>query len=108
MSEELVIGLGDPLFKRQALSFDITDHCIQGLDFIAKLQLDIKLSEETLNVGDYVIPVHLADSHSVCAHTVNMVTLSRRVKIKPHSGVNFSLRLNFKFGQMPTLLCLRQ
>ena len=59
--------------------------------------MDIKLSENTLTVGNCVIPVHLTDGHNVHVHTVNTVALSSRVKIKPHSGVNFSLRLNSKF-----------
>ena len=97
MSEELIIGIGDQSFRWRSLKADITDHCILGLDFITKFKLDIKLSEKTLTVGDCVIPVHLSDGHNVHAHTVNAVALSGRVKIKPHSGVNFSLRLSSKF-----------
>ena len=97
LSEDLIIGIGDQSFRWRALKADITDHCILGLDFIAKFQLDIKLSENTLTVGDCVVPVHLSNGHKARAHTVNTVALSRRVKIKPHSGVNFSLRLNSKF-----------
>ena len=97
LSEELIIGIGDQLFRWRALKADITDHCILGLDFIAKFQLDIKLSEKTLTVGDCVIPVHLSDGHNVRAHTVNTVASSSRVKIKLHLGVNFSLHLNSKF-----------
>ena len=97
LSEELIIGIGDQSFRWRAWKADITDHCILGLDFIAKFQLDIKLSENTLTVGDCVIPVHLSYGHNVRAHTANTVALSSRVKIKPHSGVNFSLRLNSKF-----------
>ena len=44
LSEELIIGIGDQSFRWRALKADITDHCILGLDFIAKFQLDIKLS----------------------------------------------------------------
>ena len=97
LSEDLIIGIGDQSFRWRALKADITDHCILGLDFIAKFQLDIKLSENTLTVGDCAIPVHLSNGHKARAHTVNTVALSSRVKIKPHSGVNFSLRLNSKF-----------
>ena len=96
-SEEVIIGIGDQSFRWRALKADITDHCILALDFITKFQLDIKLSENTLTVGDCVIPVHLSDGHNVHAHNVNTVALSSRVKIKPHSGVKFSLRLNSKF-----------
>ena len=97
LSEELIIGISNQSFRWRALKADITDHCILGLDFIDKFQLHIKLWENTLTVGDCVIPVHLSDGHNLHAHTVNTVALSRRVKIKPHSGVNFSLCLNSKF-----------
>ena len=36
LSGELIIGIGDQSFRWWALRADITDHCILGLDFIAK------------------------------------------------------------------------
>ena len=46
LSEELIIGIGHQSFRWRALKADIIDHCITGLDFIAKSKLDIKLSEK--------------------------------------------------------------
>ena len=37
LSEELVIGLGDQLFKWQALKADRTNHCILDLDLLLNL-----------------------------------------------------------------------
>ena len=48
-------------------------------------------------MGDCVIPAHLSDGHNGRVHAAYMVALSRSVKIKPHSGMNFSLCLNYKF-----------
>ena len=51
LCKELVIGLGDQLFKCQAFKGDITDHCILDFQFIAKFELGFKLSEEILTIG---------------------------------------------------------
>ena len=97
MSEELEISLGNKIFKWKVLKADIADSCILGLDFIVKYKLDIRLSENTLSVGDSVIPMEVKAVRSFKSYTVNTVSLFKKIKIKPHSGINFSLRLNSKF-----------
>ena len=59
MSEELEICLGNKVNKWKVLKADIADSCILGLDFIVKYKLDIRLSENTLSVGDSVIPMEV-------------------------------------------------
>ena len=95
MSEELEICLGNKVFK--FWKADIADSCILGLDFIVKYKLDIRLSENTLSVGDSVIPMEVKAVRPFKSYTVNTVSLFKKIKIKPHSGINFSLRLNSKF-----------
>ena len=97
MSEELEICLGNKVFKWKVLKADIADSCILGLDFIVKFRLDIRLSENTLSVGDSVIPVEVKVERPFSSYTVNTVSLFQKIKIKPHSGNKFSLRLNSKF-----------
>ena len=97
MSEELEICLGNKVFKWKVLKADIADSCILGLDFIVKYKLDIRLSENTLSVGDSVIPMEVKAVRPFKSYTVNTVSLFKKIKIKPHSGINFSLRLNSKF-----------
>ena len=95
MSEE--ICLGNKVFKWKVLKADIADSCILGLDFIVKYKLDIRLSENTLSVGDSVIPMEVKAVRPFKSYTVNTVSLFKKIKIKLHSGINFSLRLNSKF-----------
>ena len=97
MSEELEICLGNKVFKWKALKADIAGSCILGLNFIVKFKLDIRLSENTLSVGDSAIPMEVKAVRHFTSYTVNTVSLFKKIKIKPHSGINFSLRLNSKF-----------
>ena len=97
MSEELELCLGNKVFKWKVLKADIADSCILGLDFIVKYKLDIRLPENTLSVGDSVIPMEVKAVRPFKSYTVNTVSLFKKIMIKPHSGINFSLRLNSKF-----------
>ena len=81
----------------ELLKADIADSCILGLDFIVKYKLDIRLSENTLSVGDSIIPMEVKPVRHFKSYTVNTVSLFKNIKIKPHSGINFSLRLNSNF-----------
>ena len=76
---------------------DIADSCILGLDFIVKYKLDIRLSENTLSVGHSVIPTEIKAVRPFKSYTVTKVSLFKKIKIKPHSGTNFPLRLNSNF-----------
>ena len=98
MSEELEICLGNKVFKWKILKADIADSCILGLDLIVKYKLDIRLSENTFSVGNSVIPMEIKAVRPFKSYTVSTVSLFiKKIKIKPHSGINFSLRLNSKF-----------
>ena len=87
--------LGDKMFQSTFLKADVS-HCILGLDFIANFKLDIRLSENTVTVGDIVVSIQVSTHDAVHSYTVNTVSLFKKDKINPHSGVNFSLRFNLK------------
>ena len=74
-----------------------TDNCILGLDFIAHFELDIKLSENTLVLGNSTFPIQVSAMPANASYTVNTVSLFKKVKILPYSSLNFSLRLNSKY-----------
>ena len=96
-SDDVQVTLGDKIFQWKFLKADISDDCILGLDFIANFKLDIRLSENTVTVGDCVIPIQVSSHNTIHSYTVNAVSLFKNVRIKPYSGINFSLRLHSKF-----------
>ena len=96
-SDDVQVTLGDKIFQWKFLKADISDDCILGLDFIANFKLDIRLSENTVTVGDCVIPIQVSSHNTIHSYTVNTVSLFKNVRIKPYSGINFSLRLHSKF-----------
>ena len=96
-SDDVQVTLGDKIFQWKFLKADIGDDCILGLDFFANFKLDIRLSENTVTVGDCVIPIQVSSHNTIHSYTVNTVSLFKNVRIKPYSGINFSLRLHSKF-----------
>ena len=64
-SNDIQVTLGDKIFQWKFLKADISDDCILGLDFIANLKLDIRLSENTVTVGDCVIPIQVLSYNTV-------------------------------------------
>ena len=96
-SDDVQVTLGDKIFQWKFLKADISDDCILGLDFIANFKLDIRLSENTVTVGDCVIPIQVSSHNTIHSYTVNTVSLFKNVRIMPYSGINFSLRLHSKF-----------
>ena len=96
-SNDIQVTLGDKIFQWEFLKADISDDCILGLDFIANFKLDIRLAENTVTVGDCVIPIQVSSHDTIHSYTENTVSLFKYVKIKPYTGVNFSLRLHTKF-----------
>ena len=96
-SNDVQVTLGDKIFQWKFLKADISDDCILGLDFIANFKLNIRLSENTVTVGDCVIPIHVSSHNTIHSCMVNTVSLFKNVRIKPYSGINFSLGLHSKF-----------
>ena len=96
-SNDVQVTLGDQIFRWKFFKADINEDCILGLDFTANFKLDIRLSENTVTVGDCVIPIQVSSHNTIHSYMVNTVSLFKNVRIKPYSGVNFSLRLHSKF-----------
>ena len=69
---------------------------IQGFDLIANFELDIKLSKNTVTVGDSVFSIKVLSHNAVHSFTVNTMLLYRKVKMKLYSGVKYSSELNSK------------
>ena len=90
-SEIVEFTIGDSSYRWKFLKAAITDICILGLDFITHFKLDIKLSENTLVLGNSTIPIQVSPVKG--NYTVNTVSLFKKFKILSHSGLNFSLRL---------------
>ena len=80
-SEEVEFTIGDSSYRWKFLKAAITDNCILGQDFIAHFKLDIKLSENTLVLGDSTIPIQVSAMQAKGSYTVNTVSLFKKVKI---------------------------
>ena len=88
-SEEVEFTIGDSSYRWKFLKAAITDNCILGLDFIAHFTLDIKLSENTLALGNSTIPIQVLAMQAKGSYAVNTVSLFKKFKILPYSGLKF-------------------
>ena len=98
-NNDVQVILRDKMFQWKFLKADISADCILGLDFIANFKLYIRLSENTVIVGDCVIPIQVLSHNTIHSYTVNTVSLFKNVRIKPYSCI-------FLKGLVQTVLCI--
>ena len=89
------ITLGKVTYKCDVVVAPISDPCILGLDFITKYQLDIRLSDNMLSVGDENIPIEISEHKPMDAFCVKTVALEQNLVIRPRMGIQFSIEVDY-------------
>ena len=93
--EGVDITLGKHTYKWNVFVAPIKDACILGLDFITKHHLDIKLSNNILEIGDECIPMHISTECKMDSYCVKSVVLDKKTVIRPRMGIMLPLTVNY-------------